>query len=93
MSALHELGWLMCADVLGGEREPADAVKPTASTRYSGAQHADELAAVDLRHQHPPVLPEDVPESGGSGFRCRRWTDATALPSPGERSTAAVMAP
>ena len=43
---------------------PAHAVEADRVHEVLGAQHADELAAVDLGHQHLAVLAKDVAEVG-----------------------------
>src|SRR5205809_874768 len=59
--ALHELGDGL-EDLFARERQAAHAVEADGVHQVLGAEHPDELTAVDLRHEHLPVLAQDVTE-------------------------------
>src|SRR5215510_639375 len=92
--ALPPRSWLMASRISSdASGRPRTRLNPTASTRYS---------ARSTRTSCPLLISGTMtfryslriwPRSGGSGFRCRRWIEATDLPSACARSTAAVIAP
>src|SRR5205814_50703 len=92
--ALLPSNWLMSSKISSlASGSPRTRLKPTASTRYS---------ARSTRTSWPLLISGTItlrysrrmwPRSGGSGFRWRRWIDATDRPAACARSTAAVIEP
>src|SRR3990170_1049143 len=86
--------WLMASRISWlASGMPRTRLNPTASTRYSARRTRTSwpllISGTSTRLNWRRIWPR----SGGSGFRWRMWTEATALPSICASSTAAVMAP
>src|SRR5713226_2088026 len=86
--------WVMASWISSlASGSPRTRLKPTASTRYSARSTRTSWPLLISGTSTRRYSRRMWPRSGGSGFRWRRWMDATDLPSPCARSTAAVMAP
>src|SRR5215510_3831989 len=92
--ALLPRSWLMASWISSeASGRPRTRLKPTASTRYSARSTRTSWPLLISGTSTLRYSRRMWPRSGGSGFRCRTWTDATDFPSVWARSTAAVIAP
>src|SRR5215467_4694107 len=92
--AVPPRSWLMASRISSdASGSPRTRLKPTASTRYSARSTRTSWPLLISGTRTLRYSRRMWPRSGGSGFKCRRWIDATDLPSACARSTAAVMEP
>src|SRR5262249_35764823 len=86
--------WLMASRISWlASGIPLTRLKPTASTRYSARRTRTSCPLLISGTSTRRYWRRICPRSGGSGFRYRRWMEATPLPSICASSTAAVAAP
>src|SRR3989454_2212974 len=86
--------WLMASRISSlASGRPRMRLKPTASTRYSARSTRTSWPLLISGTSTLRYSRRMWPRSGGSGFRCRRWIDATECPAACARSTAAVIEP